>query len=196
MLKSTRTRDGKQRRDAGRDRARRADPGRGGPGRRATDAGDGPGAGDRPVRGCPRGRARRERSAAGRPQRPGADPHGDLRSGDDPGPGAAGERPAGGRGRRTAEVHQPDPAAVHASVAAGGRGAAGAVSARVVDGRLPGGASGAARRGRGGPESDEHLAADGGLGGGVPGVPEPGHVGSRLRVRVGGRHSLQRPSGR
>ena len=76
-------------------------------------------------------------------------------------------------------VHEPDSAAVHASVPEGCRGASGAVSAGVVDGRLPRGASGAARRGRGGPESDEHLAADGGLGAGVPGVPEPGPVGVR-----------------
>ena len=55
--------------------------------------------------------------------------------------------------------------------------ASAAVSARVVDGRLPRGASGAARKGRGGPESDEHRSADGGLGRGVPGVPAPGPVG-------------------
>ena len=38
-------------------------------------------------------------------------------------------------------------------------------------------ASGAARKGRGGPESDEHRSADGGVGRGVPGVPAPGPVG-------------------
>ena len=48
---------------------------------------------------------------------------------------------------------------------------------RVVDGRLPRGASGAARKGRAGPESDEHRSADGGVGRGVPGVPAPGPVG-------------------
>ena len=41
------------------------------------------------------------------------------------------------------------PAAVHAAFAEGGRGAAAAVSAGAVDGRLAGGAAGAARRGPG-----------------------------------------------
>ena len=89
-----------------------------------------------------------------------------------------------------------DPAAVHAAVAAGGGSSAAAVSARVVDGRLPRGAAGAAWRGRFGPESDEHRAADGVVGRGVPGVPAPGPVRERLRLRVGRRDPLQHPSGR
>ena len=69
-------------------------------------------------------------------------------------------------------------------------------SARVVDGRLPRGAAGTARRRRGGPESDEHRATDGGVGRRLPDVPAPGPVRMRLRVRVGRRDPLQHPAGR
>lgn len=61
-------------------------------------------------------------------------------------------------------MHEPDPAAVPAAFAAGGRSAAGAVSARLADRRLPGSAAGAVGRGCGGPECHEHLTADGRLG--------------------------------
>ena len=93
-------------------------------------------------------------------------------------------------------VHESDSAAVHASFAEGGRGSADSVSAGAVDGRLPGSAAGAAGRGGGGAERDEHHASDGELGGGVRGVPAPGPVGVRLRLRVGGRDPLQHPAGR
>ena len=105
------------------------------------------------------------------------------------------DRRVGDEGARQ-RFTQSYPAPVYASFAAGGRGLASAVSARLVDGRLPGSAAGAAGRGRGGLECDEHLAADGGLGRGVPSVPAPEPVGVRLHLRVGGRDPLQPPPGR
>ena len=178
--------------DDGRGR-RRAEPGRAGAGGGAADAGGGArGRGGR-LRGAVRGGARRAGARRGGAERPRAAAEGDGGSRDPGGAGAAGGRPAGGR-RREADVPEPDPAAVRAAVAEGGRGAAAAVPARAVDRRLPAGALRAARGGRGRAVADGDRAADEGVGGGVRRVPAARPGGPGLRLRLGGRGPLQHPS--
>jgi hypothetical protein len=86
-----------------------------------------------------------EGHAFGGSQRQGPHPEDDARGRDDPGERAARERPADRSPWRAAPLHEPPPAAVHASLPEDGEGAARALSARPLHGRLPQGAGGVAR---------------------------------------------------
>ena len=91
-------------------------------------------------------------------------------------------------------VHESDPAALHAPLTEGRRGAAHPLSAGAVDRRLSRSVAGVARRGRGRPECHQHRAPHGGVGRGVSPVPAAGSRRPRLRVCLGRRDSLQHPS--
>ena len=88
---------------------------------------------------------------------------------------------------RADSLHLGDPAAVGAAHEEPGCAVAGALSARHLDGRLPGGAGGAAGQGRAEPVAGGDLQTDGGVEGRVRALAEARSVGAPVRVRVGGR---------
>ena len=104
------------------------------------------------------------------------------------------QRQACGGGRPAPAVHESYPAALHALLTEGRRGAAHPLSAGAVDRRLSRSVAGVARRGRGRPECHQHRAPHGGVGRGVSPVPAAGSRRPRLRVCLGRRDSLQHPS--
>jgi hypothetical protein len=148
----------------------------------------------RGVPGGPRRRTRRQRPPPGRPQRQEPHPKGDARSRDDRGERPSRERPAHRLRRGTTPIHEPYSAAVHAPLPEGRRGVARALPAGSVYRRLPRGARGAPREGRGRALGHEHCAPDRRVGDRVPRFPkaEPGRP--RLRLRVGRWRALQRPA--
>ena len=144
----------------------------------------------------PRYRARCRRPCLGRSQWPGPHAEGHAGRGHNRRQCAAYQRPAGRHRRPALQVHEPHPTAVHAAFAEGCRGAARALPARTLDGRLPRGPRRAPREGRRWPLGNEHRAANQRVGDRVPHLPEAEPGRPRLRVRLGRWRALQRPSRR
>ena len=172
--------------DAGRDSTRG----------RPADAGRGDGGGSGFLRRGPSARAGRRGQSAGGEKRqgPAAEDHPGCGHRGDSRP--AGQRPARGCVGPQAAFYEPDSSALHAALAQGVRGVAGALPAGSLHGRFPRSVARSVRRRCVGPVAFDDHAADGRLGAGACGISKARPERARLRLRLGGRGPLPYPFGR